>query len=721
MLKLTMSIFQTEIQHRVNDFANAKEIVKQQFIGIDDVIDRVFDSLAQWYILPEIITQPIIINLFSLSGQGKTSLVRAISEALNLHGRYVEFDFAQDKDQNIIYTIDRCIGPRALKRAREKPIMFLCDEIQKGNTIDKNGDPLKTTGNQDYWTLISDGKIPSSSSKNFYLFKEIVLLMKQHDFPLELLHIGSTDLIGFPLKVIDENLEIDKAATKLKMKDEDNNLYLKISEDTLNVYKSIGKRLHSYNSSQVNSSHQSNRIHRLFDNLNEFVANTPLQVKKSEFAQFDITDLANIVSQIEEQNIITPYYDLSKSVIFNCANLDSLYAAKAVGERRIDADYFRKQTESITINDVKYALGKLFRPEQVARFGNTLISYLAFSCDDYRRIIKQKLEQFCQLIEQETHGFKVIVDASVEELVYNNGIYPAQGTRPVYSTINQIQSLASQLVLGSLIEGHNSGTLSYDYENKSLLITSEPGFKLSSNYVGDHDNSTRKIDKNLLTKNSVDIAAQIVVYINLFNVFPQRVAASYNKSNNLFVAYPINQSKNLLLKQITFEMVTVASQIKFFGEKACIDQTSKSATTYAANYVRFKGLGKRKAVMNSISPALGLVEYHGTDDEIMKLVDNGYEEALLLVEKYFDTIKKLAITIYEAEGEVTQEMIHYAIKDIGLFPQAVSDDHVISEEYESILFKDSLIEKFNALHVLKYVEKNNFAPNCSIDCSHLSE
>ena len=49
--------------------------------------------------------------------------------------------------------------------------------------------------------------------------------------------------------------------------------------------------------------------------------------------------------------------------------------ANETGETDIEADIFRAYTEKITIVDIKNALSRKFKPEQVARFGNIHLIY----------------------------------------------------------------------------------------------------------------------------------------------------------------------------------------------------------------------------------------------------------------------------------------------------------------------------------------------------------
>ena len=48
-----------------------KTQLKQEFFGLDTIIDKVIDSMSAWYIFPELITRPVIINLWGLTGVGK--------------------------------------------------------------------------------------------------------------------------------------------------------------------------------------------------------------------------------------------------------------------------------------------------------------------------------------------------------------------------------------------------------------------------------------------------------------------------------------------------------------------------------------------------------------------------------------------------------------------------------------------------------------------------
>src|SRR5690242_7401144 len=46
--------------------------LETELFGIDTIIDRVIDSVRAWYVLPELVSRPLIVCLWGLTGAGKT-------------------------------------------------------------------------------------------------------------------------------------------------------------------------------------------------------------------------------------------------------------------------------------------------------------------------------------------------------------------------------------------------------------------------------------------------------------------------------------------------------------------------------------------------------------------------------------------------------------------------------------------------------------------------
>ena len=71
-----MTVDFATLDGRRKDLERASVQLKSEFFGMDNIIDKVISSMYTWYILPELITRPVIVNLWGMTGVGKTCLVR---------------------------------------------------------------------------------------------------------------------------------------------------------------------------------------------------------------------------------------------------------------------------------------------------------------------------------------------------------------------------------------------------------------------------------------------------------------------------------------------------------------------------------------------------------------------------------------------------------------------------------------------------------------------
>jgi putative ribosome biogenesis GTPase RsgA len=55
-----------------------KAQLKLEFIGLEQIIDEVIDLAMPWFLFPDAQLRPTIINMWGLTGSGKTALVNRI-------------------------------------------------------------------------------------------------------------------------------------------------------------------------------------------------------------------------------------------------------------------------------------------------------------------------------------------------------------------------------------------------------------------------------------------------------------------------------------------------------------------------------------------------------------------------------------------------------------------------------------------------------------------
>jgi hypothetical protein len=153
--------------------------LKKDFIGIDEIIDSLLDYISVWYLIPEILNKPVVVNLWGMTGVGKTDLIRKLVKYLEFQDRFTEIELS-----NIDSTSWEKSVASVLEKYNfndEKPAIVLFDEIQRFNTVDAEGKPITQTKFMDFWELLSDGKL-SRKSKDDLDYHIFNLLSRQDDF-----------------------------------------------------------------------------------------------------------------------------------------------------------------------------------------------------------------------------------------------------------------------------------------------------------------------------------------------------------------------------------------------------------------------------------------------------------------------------------------------------------------------------------------------------------
>ena len=64
-----------KFEDKRKNLETAKENLKKHFVGLDNIIDKIIEKLTAWYLFPEILTRPLVINLWGMTGVGKTDLI----------------------------------------------------------------------------------------------------------------------------------------------------------------------------------------------------------------------------------------------------------------------------------------------------------------------------------------------------------------------------------------------------------------------------------------------------------------------------------------------------------------------------------------------------------------------------------------------------------------------------------------------------------------------
>jgi hypothetical protein len=590
-------------QARLNEIAAE---LKTEFFGLDEIIDKVVGLVRAWYLMPEIITRPVIINLWGMTGVGKTQLVRSLVSKLGYKKKFVEIqmDGISSASYGSSSTIHAILTDSSVVEG--EPGILLLDEMQRYRTIDDSGADMKVERYQDVWMLLSDGRFSFNAS----LAQEMEMLIAYANYHEDIKQAkdGQDDP--------DEVSSDEHPLVMLKRK-------YKIYPGEAKRYK---KQL------------------RLSETIEEIMEWTPEKV-------IDVMRLA-ILSDTNFDS------DYTKLLVFISGNLDEVFrSAHNVNDCDTDADIYHKLTKLINTTDIKKGLGVRFKPEQISRFGNNNIIYPSMTKATYKKLIHSNCAKYIDEIEK-LSGIKFTLTPRVYREIYENSVYPTQGTRPVFSSIHKILGSAlSEFALWALENGIEEVKLSINPISSCLIghgvnpkasrLTKKLGIELDIR-------ETRK-------KNSIDFNTMVdvheighaLIYAILFKKAPDETKinlASFNGGYTMHT-HDTTASKRQIRDTICVLMGGTMAEAMVFGQ----DHRSSShasdmlrATQLASSYIRTYGFGEFSSVIRHPAQAVDMNgAYDSANESIEKMIEEEKMRALELLSSHKGTFIKLAAILLE--------------------------------------------------------------------------
>lgn len=577
-----------QIETRKATLEAARTELKAHFIGIDSIIDDLLDYIQIWYLMPDLLSRPIIVNLWGMTGVGKTDLVRRLVKCLNFQDRFVEIELSNVDSTSWQSSVAAILGNHDLHD--EKPAIVLFDEVQRFNTLNPDGTPIRSTKFTDFWELLSDGKLSKKTKENLDYY-------------------------------IQDYLFQQKDIKRRKERGEEN-----VDESP---------SLELYEAEQLKSMLQ-------------------LEQDISDIADMPRAKIIEQIQKAKRQKKVYEPVNHAKTLILVSGNLDEAFSmATQTSESDIDADIFHAFTKKVTMVDIKVALSRKFRPEQVARFGNIHLIYRSLCKVDFEQLIDSEVRRI-QRGTLERFGITVAVDDSIRQLVYRNGVFPVQGVRPVFSSIVDIlETNLSKFLFKALLAQQSQIAIAYDFEQSEIIAQISGGDRPSETqripFVGRIDKIRESNLQDTIANISVHEAGHAIAYMVLFGLAPlqlkSRLANSY--AGGFTFPHQIHETRESLLNKIKIYLAGGLAEEVIFGKAlASIGRSHDrtQATVLAMDYIRKYGFNDAFQANYTLDDGYAM-DKAKTDADVEKMIAALLGETERLLQQHKSLLQDLSLKL----------------------------------------------------------------------------
>ena len=615
------SEFLDRIESRKKKLEEVKTALKEKFIGIDNVIDKIIDNISLWYLTPEIQFKPLIISLWGITGVGKTDLVRTLVKHLGFMDKFIEIQMDNKSEYN--RTIESYLESSGVDMSQ--PSILLLDEIQRYRTINEHGEMIENKHFNDIWMLLSDGKLQSNSQRRADV--------------MELL--------------LEEMYWQDQRNDEEEASDGDPRNVETASSDT----PTLAKKKKDY------------RFHTSFWTASRFKKLLGIKMPVDVIMEMLPEMRVKMLEEHLKSDNINEGKTYEKLLIFISGNLDEAFSmADEVEDSERDADIYHELSKRINIIHIKNALAKKFKPEQIARFGNNHIIYPCLDKQSYYTIIKKNCYQILDRVEKE-HHIKVKLTNNIFEVIYRNGVFPTQGVRPAISTVfNILGSNLPHFIYLALINDIDGFTL--DVKDK-ILFAKINRKKYEKEVVLDIDSirENKTVDEKMLY--IIHEIGHALVYSVLFKTPPRQIIINGSGFANGFVInHNSIDNKTFIKNQIAIYMAGLVAEELVFGEDYKSNGASYdilAATDVAGRYVRAYGMDgcvSRVIKQNNQSSHELNFDIDKTNSLIEGLVADEKKNAKDILNKYMG-VYKLLVKFCMDNGNITIDQFLFVCNNGG--------------------------------------------------------
>lgn len=608
------SVDTKDIKEKLAKLEQVKAKLKKDFVGIDKQIDQIVESLKVWYIFPETLSKPLIVNLWGITGTFKTSVIRRLVELLDVQS-FKEIDsrkLPNDTLRNII-GVGRHIDDPDLVL----PEVFLLDEFQNIRTISNMGADTEASNElYELFSWLSDGKIKYTRSA--YTHSKLTNLVNS--------------IITSPESV---SREID------------------VRRGTLRDYNIDGTEAPS---TMTNS--------EIFFDIYYYTFEEYFVFSKEAIVQFgnDTKALFKFIVKTAPSLSLDYTLDLSKGLVFIAGNVDEAFSGLThnMDNDMLTPDQFYEVSSQVNFNVIKESLLYRFKPEQVARLGTNHVIFPSFNTKMYRKFIHSLNKRTINKFKRFEVDIKI--DESVTEFILRHAAIPSQGARSVLSAHEYlVDSNIPEALASALLNGDNEVVISVKKEDV-IITTKKKTIKKEITIIDKVvlDSYPEPLNSTICAHE----AGHTLAIIALTGKYPDLIKVRLSNNDiGGYVKYGGEDlpTKNSMKLSLAIAMSGYAAEYLTYGPENVSSGASSdimSATTTAAYMVKVLGFGDGMSASGFSMGRDNLVlnDTDRLDQQIDDLISEAFTLACVVLNFYkkehTELTKKLKTSIILKENEI---------------------------------------------------------------------
>jgi cell division protease FtsH len=255
-----------------------------------------------------------------------------------------------------------------------------------------------------------------------------------------------------------------------------------------------------------------------------------------------------------------------------------------------------------------------------------------------------------------TQNIKLSFDKSIHELIYNEGVYPTQGTRPVFTTIHYtIKNNLAKILTEIHLHNIPASRVNFSFDGSHVYLSFFRNKKLLHILYDNQEFNLTKLRRNksddMQAIIAVHEAGHAVISAILLHTIPELVfstTASQEQSGFLYtkVKWDYISRKEILSRLALYYGGLIAEKIVFGPEyiTSSAEDDILKATAFINAMLKQNGMGNRMVAINA--KTANTRHFHDDfDHQIDEQAREWIDAATLLAEKTLKQQEKLLLRI----------------------------------------------------------------------------